>query len=109
MLARFSAGAPIEPKIRGMFDMFRNAGGGGASLGEDRLSRAGVESLMNALYPQESQTMLEVMVTGLMQGIGSTEDGHRVIRYEEFRSACEGLDEIDTLLTVTFPVGDSVP
>ena len=71
VLARFSAGAPIEPKIRGMFDMFRNAGGGGgASLGDDRLSRSGVTSLMNALYSQESETMIEVMVTGLMQGVG---------------------------------------
>ena len=134
VLARFSAGAPIEPKIRGMFDMFRNAGGGGgASLGDDRLSRSGVTSLMNALYSQESETMIEVMVTGLMQGVGvraalrtvsltvldstaglttghspqTTENGQRVITYDNFREACEGLDEVDTLLTLTFPVSGS--
>jgi hypothetical protein len=63
VLSRFCEGSPIETKLRGMFELFRSAGGGGgsgggSSEGEDALTRADITSLMNALYAQESPTMV---------------------------------------------------
>lgn len=100
VLSRFCAESSIDVKIRGVFDLFRRAGG----QSEDYLARHDISMLVGALYSQESETMIEVMVTGLMNGIGTEkQSGERVITFENFRSCCREIEELDQLLTLTFP------
>eukprot|EP01043_Picozoa_sp_COSAG02_P024405 COSAG02_NODE_1332_length_13211_cov_14.766397_6_plen_194_part_00 len=106
ILGRFNAGSPLEGKLRGMFDMFRKTRAGASDVGSDeteKLYRDDVAGMMNALYATEDPTIVEVMVTGLMQALGEGAGADRSISWTSFKEACEQMEDLDTMLTLVWP------
>ena len=106
ILGRFNAGSPLEGKLRGMFDMFRKTRAGASDVERDdgdKLYRDDVAGVMNALYATEDPTIVEVMVTGLMQALGQGPGADQSISWRSFKEACEQMEGLDTMLTLVWP------
>ena len=90
-----------------MFDMFRKTRAGASEVEseatKDVLYRDDVAAMMNALYATEDQTIVEVMVTGLMQALGEGAGSERTISWRSFKEACEQMEDLDTMLTLVWP------
>ena len=71
--------------------------------GKDVLYRDDVVAMMNALYATESQTMVEVMVTGLMQALGTGEGPACCISWDRFYECCKEMEDLETILTLVWP------
>ena len=105
VLGDFVEDAPLEGKVRGMFNMFRMARAGSQDVdtGKDVLYRDDVVAMMNALYATESQTMVEVMVTGLMQALGTGEGPACCIGWDRVYECCKEMEDLETILTLVWP------
>jgi hypothetical protein len=107
VLGKFNAGSPLEGKLRGMFDMFRKTRAGASDVEseatKDQLYRDDVAAMMNALYATEDPTIVEVMVTGLMQALGQGNGAERAISWTSFKEACEQMEDLDAMLTLVWP------
>ena len=108
VLSRFTASSPLETKLRGMFDLFRQPTSADASeAAADTLGRNEVESMMAALYGGQlhGKAKAAAMAGGLLKEIGTSgPDGSgRVITWEKFAEACRAVEDLDAMLTLIKP------
>ena len=75
------------------------AAAAGEEIGE--LSRKDLLNLVNAVYSTETQTMVEVLTTGLMTALDPNKTGK--VQWAAFKQACEDIEGIDAMLTIAFP------
>eukprot|EP01052_Picozoa_sp_SAG31_P018068 SAG31_NODE_1263_length_9072_cov_9.389390_9_plen_179_part_00 len=105
-LAKFSKDSPLDAKLQAMFALFRGANvdgdmavASGPNVGD--LSRTDLFNLVNTVYATETEVMVEVLTNGLMKALDP--DGTGKVQWDDFRQACEDIDDIDAMLTINFP------